>query len=78
MASIEDVLDRIERDVQMARRLLEEDPRSRYTGCRLARGTHGRSYRHEILGTDVPPPDWPHPKPTRGEIERALAEQAAA
>ncbi len=47
----------------------------RYTGCRHTRGTHGSGYKHDPLGTDKPPPDWPYDKPTLDEV---LAAQAAA
>lgn len=44
----------------------------RYTGCKITRGTHGQGWKHDPLGTDKPPPDWPHEKPTRTEVEAAL------
>lgn len=45
----------------------------KYTGCRATRGTHGTGYKRDPLGTDKPPPDWPHDKPTREQIEEALS-----
>jgi hypothetical protein len=45
----------------------------RYTGCRRTRGTHGLGWKHDPLGTDPPPPDWPHDKPTLEEVLAARA-----
>ena len=47
--------------------------RTRYTGCRITRGTHGTGYVRDVFGTDEPPADWPHPRPTAAEVEAALA-----
>jgi hypothetical protein len=44
----------------------------RYTGCRYARGTHASTYVRDPLGTDRPPDNWPHPRPTQAEVEQAL------
>jgi hypothetical protein len=44
----------------------------RYTGCRATRGSHGAGFAHDPLGMDKPPKDWPHPKPTRRDVELAL------
>lgn len=49
----------------------------RYTGCRMARGTHGITYVHDPLGTDPPPFGWPHPRPTRAEIRDAISRNGA-
>jgi hypothetical protein len=49
-------------------------PLADHTGCREVRGSHGSGYVRSPLGTDRPPPDWPHPKPTREEIMAALEE----
>ena len=76
MADLVQVIERMERDLQLVKRLLAEDPAVRYTGCRQTLGSHGLGYVADPLGTDVPPPDWPHPRPTRAEI--AAAERAAA
>jgi hypothetical protein len=46
-----------------------------YTGCERTRGTHSTGYRHTTLGTDKPPSDWPHPRPTDQEVRVALARQ---
>jgi hypothetical protein len=75
-----EVIERIEDDLQLVKRLIEEDPVRRYTGCRLTVGSHGHGYVFDPLGMDMPPPDWPHPRPTRAEIKAALvaAEQASA
>jgi len=51
---------------------------SSYTGCRLVRGTHALGHRHDVLGTDRPPADWPYPRPTRQEVLAALAKEEAA
>lgn len=53
------------------------DDLSRYTGCRLVRGTHGFAHKHDTLGTDPLPADWPYPRPTRSEIAAALEESHA-
>lgn len=45
----------------------------RYTGCRVARGSHGTSFVHDSLGTDKPPSDWPHERPTESEVLAAKA-----
>lgn len=50
----------------------------RYTGCRWVRGSHGSSYVYDPLGTTKPPPDWPHEKPTKAEIQVALAIKGAS
>lgn len=76
MADLLAVIERIERDLQLVKRLLAEEPGLRYTGCRRTLGSHGFGFVADPLGTDVPPPDWPHPRPTRAEI--AAAERAAA
>ena len=44
----------------------------RYTGCSFRRGSHGTSYIQDVLGTDKPPADWPHPPPSRKEVELHL------
>jgi Helix-turn-helix domain len=44
----------------------------RYTGCRLARGSHSVQTVYDPLGTERTPPDWPYPRPTRAEIRAAL------
>jgi hypothetical protein len=66
-----DLIKRIERDLESLKKLVSEDPVVRYTGCRFVRGSHGSTYQHDPLGTDVPPPDWPYPRPTRAEIATA-------
>jgi hypothetical protein len=76
VAELLDVIERIERDLQLVKRLLAEDASVRYTGCRRTLGSHGLGYVADPLGTDVPPPDWPHLRPTRAQI--AAAERAAA
>lgn len=50
----------------------------RYTGCRITRGTHGSGFKHDPLGTDRPPNDWPYDRPTKTEIEHALRERQSA
>lgn len=50
----------------------KSNTRSRYTGCRYARGTHSSGYVHDVLGTAKPPPDWPYPRPTADEVKTAL------
>jgi hypothetical protein len=76
MADIFAVIERIERDLQLVKRLVAEDAAVRYTGCRRTLGSHGFGFVADPLGTDVPPPDWPHPRPTRAQI--AAAERAAS
>jgi hypothetical protein len=49
-----------------------------YTGCRFARGSHGGTHVRDPLGTERPPSDWPHPPPSREEIETALKERGKA
>jgi len=72
------VIERIERDLQLLKRLLAEDDAVRYTGCRRTLGSHGVGYVADPLGTDVPPADWPHPRPTRKEIAAAERRSRAA
>jgi hypothetical protein len=50
----------------------------RYTGCRMTRGTHGFGWKHDPLGTDKPPANWPHEPPTADEVMRNLAIRNAA
>lgn len=50
----------------------------KYTGCRETRGSHSRTHHHDVLGTDRPPPEWPHPKPKPEEILTALEVWAEA
>jgi len=50
----------------------------KFTGCRATRGSHGAGHIQDVLGTDKPPPDWPHAKPGRAEVEAALQKQHAA
>lgn len=76
MADLIEVIERIERDLRLVKRLLAEDAAVRYTGCRRTLGSHGIGFVKDPLGTDVPPGDWPHPRPTRAEI--AAAERDAA
>jgi hypothetical protein len=76
VADLVEVIERIERDLRLVKRLLAEDASVRYTGCRRTLGSHGFGYVADPLGTDLPPPDWPHPRPTRAQI--AAAERAAA
>jgi hypothetical protein len=45
---------------------------SQYTGARWVKGTHGSSHVPDTLGTDRPPSDWPHPRPTRQDVLEAL------
>jgi hypothetical protein len=49
---------------------------SAYTGCRYVRGEHAASAVYDPLGTEQPPRDWPHPRPTRAEIVEALRKRA--
>lgn len=53
-------------------------PGVRYTGCRERSGTHGVSHALDPLGTDKPPADWPHKKPTQEEIQAAIAENGGS
>lgn len=46
-----------------------------YTGCRYVRGEFALTAVHDVLGTERPPQDWPHPRPTPREIRKALAEK---
>ena len=46
-----------------------------YTGCHQVRGTHAFGHRYDPLGTDRPPVDWPHKRPSRDEIHAALDAQ---
>jgi hypothetical protein len=48
---------------------------SRFTGCRATRGTHGAGWKRDPLGTDKPPRDWPHDRPTEAQVLAALAER---
>jgi len=41
------------------------------TGCRQVRGSHSSRCVFDPLGTDQPPHDWPHPKPTYEQILEA-------
>ena len=50
------------------------DNLSSYTGCRAIRGDYGFGHKYDPLGTDRPPMDWPHPRPTPHEIGTALDE----
>ena len=45
----------------------------RYTGARWVTGQGGGTHVRDPLGTDKPPADWPHEKPTRDEIRDAVA-----
>lgn len=76
MGDLLEVIERIERDLQLVKRLLAQEGTVRYTGCRRTLGSHGFGFVADPLGTDVPPPDWPHARPTRAETE--AAERAAA
>ena len=78
MADLVQLIERIERDLQLVKRLLGDEPAVRYTGCRRTLGSHGTGYVRDVLGTDVPPPDWPHPRPTRTEISAAERTVAAS
>jgi hypothetical protein len=78
MADLVEVIERIERDLRLVKRLLAEDATVRYTGCRRTLGSHGFGYVADPLGRDVPPPDWPHPRPTRAQIDAAERAAAAA
>jgi hypothetical protein len=49
-----------------------------YTGCRLVRGEIGSAHVYDPLGTERPPFNWPHERPTRAEIRKALEERAHA
>jgi hypothetical protein len=44
-----------------------------YTGCRIVRGEVGISHKYDPLGTEHPPENWPHPRPTKAEVLDALA-----
>lgn len=48
-----------------------------YTGCRFVRGEVGMAAKYDPLGRDRPPSDWPHDKPSRDEIRKALKERDA-
>lgn len=48
------------------------DNLSSYTGVRIVRGEVGMSYVYDPLGTEPPPNDWPHLRPTKGEVLVAL------
>lgn len=50
---------------------------SSYTGCRYVRGEMGVSAKYDPLGTERPPNDWPHERPTRAEVLEALNERSA-
>jgi hypothetical protein len=54
------------------------DNLSQYTGCRYVRGEMAVSAKYDPLGTERPPSDWPHDRPTREEIRRALKERSVA
>jgi len=41
------------------------------TGCREIRGSHSSRCEFDPLGTDQPPHDWPHPRPTYEQILEA-------
>jgi hypothetical protein len=45
---------------------------SSYTGARVVRGTHGITHVYDPLGRDRPPVGWPHDRPSKAEIRRAL------
>lgn len=47
----------------------------KYTGCRYVRGSHAVSAVYDVLGTEKPPSDWPHERPTRKEILKAIAKR---
>jgi hypothetical protein len=47
----------------------------RFTGSRWTRGSHGGTYVYDPLGTETPPRDWPHERPSREEIVAALEAQ---
>lgn len=49
-----------------------------YTGCRYVRGTHAFGAVYDVLGTEHPPVDWPHSRPTRQEIHQELKRRKAA
>ena len=49
-----------------------------YTGCRYIRGEFALTAKYDPLGTEPPPNDWPHERPTRDEIRQALEELAVA
>ena len=76
MGQLLEVIERIECNLQLVKRLLAQDGAVHYTGCRRTAGSHGVGFVADPLGTDTPPPDWPHARPTRAEI--AAAERAAA
>ena len=71
MPDIVDLIDRIHRDLELLKRLVAEDPVAHRTGCRMTVGSHGIGYVADPLGTDVPPPGWPHARPTRAEVAAA-------
>ncbi len=48
------------------------DNLSSYTGCRYVRGTHAFTAVYDVLGTERPPADWPHERPTRAMIAAEL------
>lgn len=52
-------------------RFRKGDGTARYTGCRQTRGAGGFGYVRDPLGIDLPPADWPYPKPTAEEIVAA-------
>jgi hypothetical protein len=54
-----------------------ENP-GRYTGCRLVRGSHAFTHVFDPLGTDRPPNDWPHERPTIAAIRAAIERNDAA
>lgn len=39
------------------------------TGALFVRGSHSGHCVYDPLGTDRPPQGWPHPRPTREEVE---------
>jgi hypothetical protein len=45
---------------------------SQYTGCRHLRGQVGTGTVYDPLGTEKPPFDWPHERPSRAEVLAAL------
>ena len=51
------------------------DNLGQYTGCRYVRGEFAITAKYDPLGTEPPPQNWPHERPTRDEIRKALAEQ---
>lgn len=52
------------------------DNLSSYTGCRYVRGEYALTAIYDVLGTERPPSDWPHERPSRKQILQALTEQA--